>query len=787
MRGAMSPEKGGPRNEDDPLLRGAGRYLQDLRLGQLEAVFVRSSAANATVTAIKTETARAAPGVIAVFTAADLALQPMVAHASGMLSPAFNRPPLATDRARFVGEALAVVVAATESQATDAAELIEVHYGPSAACTDAETALGNEAPLLFPEHGTNVAFEVDHLDAGALDAAEIVVRARVVNQRVAPAPMETNGALAIPADDGTVTVWAASQRVHGLRDEIAHCMSARPEDIRVVAPLVGGGFGGKYDTPAETVVVAAAARRLGRAVAWHETRRENLMSMSHGRGQIQYGELGLRRDGTIVGLRCYLIADGGGYPALGALVPGMALRMLPWVYGIGRIDARCVTAATSTSPVGAYRGPGRAEAGGLIERLVDLAAVELDIDPVDLRLRNVLQPEQFPFPTVTGTTYDCGDYGRALKEAVAHSEYHSLRHEQTRRRQAGDRLQLGIGVAMWLDITPSIRPGEYAAVDIRPTDDGQIDVVVRAGTCDTGQSHATTWGLILTQVLGVPVGRVTLAPPDTATVPYGTGTGSARSLQVTGGSLVAAAHQILEQARSVAAHLLEAAPEDVVVTSAGTLAVNGSSDRGVSWHEVARAAQGSALPPEVAALIPVGGLGAHADVEQAGPTFPAGAHIAVTEVDVETGAVTLLRFVAVDDCGVIINPMVVTGQQHGGIAQGIAQALYEQISYDDAGNPLSSSFADYLVPSAADLPSFDVHTVETPTPVNALGAKGIGQAGAIGATPAVQNAVIDALSHLGVRHIDLPLTPERVWRALRSATRAATNPLDAVEVPRAQC
>jgi carbon-monoxide dehydrogenase large subunit len=771
MTTATSPGTVVARNEDEPLLRGAGRYLADLRLGQLSAVFVRSSVPNAALLRVESDNARRAPGVIAVLTAPDLDLRPMVAHASGMLPSVFDRPPLATDRVRFVGEPVAVVIALTAAAATDAAALVELHCGPSAPIADPEAALRPEAPKLFATHGSNVAFHAEVADSGALDDAELIVKGRFVNQRVAPAPMETNGALALPGDDGLLTIWASSQRVHGLRDEIAHCLGMPTAEVRVIAPLVGGGFGGKYDTPAETVVVAAVARHLGRAVAWGETRSENLVAMSHGRGQVQYGELGLRRDGTIVGLRCELIADGGGYPALGALVPAMAIRMLPWVYGIPRIDARATTAATSTSMVGAYRGPGRAEAGALIERLIDMAAV----DPVDLRRRNLLAAGQFPFPTVTGTVYDCGDYHRALAAAVARIDYDAQRREQARRRACGARRQLGIGVAMWLDITPSNRPGEYAAVDVRADGVGGVDVLVRAGTCDQGQAHATTWGLIISGALGVPLQRVTLAPADTATVPKGTGTGSARSLQVTGGSVLDASHQILAQARAVAAHLLEANPDDIVVTPAGTLAVAGSPGRDLTWGTLAAAAERRDLPPEVAALIPPAGLGAEADIEQAGPTFPAGTHIALVEVDTETGHVEVLRFVAVDDCGRVINPTVVTGQQHGGVAQGIAQALYEQVSYDAAANPITTTFADYLVPSAADLPSFEVDTVETLTPINALGAKGIGQAGAIGATPAVQNAVIDALSHLGVRHIDLPLTPERVWRAIRSAPRSPST------------
>jgi carbon-monoxide dehydrogenase large subunit len=445
--------------------------------------------------------------------------------------------------------------------------------------------------------------------------------------------------------------------------------------------------------------------------------------------------------------------------------------MLPGPYGIRGVDGRAVAAATNTTPMGAYRGAGRPEACALLERIIDLAAVELGIDPVELRRRNLLPPDAFPFTTATGMAYDVGRYHQTLDAALARIEYPRLRREQAERRRGAGR-QLGIGVAMWLDATPLNRPGEYAAVDVTALSDGRVDVAVRAGTMDQGQGHATTWGLILSEILGVPVESVRLAPSDTAVVPKGEGTGSARSLQVTGSAVHRAGHRLLDQARAVAAHLLEAAPQDIVVTDDGRFAVAGTPTRSVTWAQVAAAAaEPAALPAEVAAALPGGGLGAESDEDNEGPTFPSGTHAAVVEVDIETGAVSVLRFVAVDDCGRVINPVTVAGQQQGGIAQGMAQALYERIAYDPAGNPLTSSFADYAIPSAADLPALEVHTIETPTPRNPLGAKGIGQGGAVGATPAVQNAVIDALSHLGVRHIDLPLTSLRVWEAIEEAKR----------------
>jgi carbon-monoxide dehydrogenase large subunit len=762
------------RNEDGPLLRGAARYLPDLRFGQLHAAFVRSTVASARIRSVETAAALVAPGVVAVATAADLGLGHIRGHLSGALSSVFNRPPLADGVVRMVGEAIAVVVAETLSAAVDAAELVEVIYDALPVVVDPEDALAEDCFVLFPEHGSNRALEMSVPGEGdALAGAEVIVKGRFVNQRVSAAPMETNGALALPGDDThAITVWASTQRVHQLRDELALVLGLDPSEVRVLTPQVGGGFGSKYDAAPEAAVVAAMALRLQRPVVWYETRTESMVSLFHGRGQVQYVELGLRGDGQFVGIRVKLIGDAGAYPMIGALIPSATLRMLPGPYGIASVEASAVAAATNTTPMGAYRGAGRPEACALLERIIDVAAVELGIDPVELRRRNLLSAEAFPFTTATGMVYDVGEYRQTLDAAVALIGYEQVRAAQAERRSRGAVKQLGVGVVMWLDATPLNRPGEYAAVDISVLPGGGIDVAVRAGTMDQGQGHATTWGLILSGILGVPVESVRLVRSDTATVPKGEGTGSARSLQVTGSSVNRAGHQVLAQARAVAAHLLEAAAEDIVVTDTGELAVTGTPSRSVSWAEVAAAAAcvERALPPQVAALLGANGLGAESDEDNEGPTFPSGTHAAIVEVDTETGAVEVLHFVAVDDCGRVVNPVTFAGQQHGGIVQGMAQALYEGIAYDAEGNPLTATFADYGIPSAADVPSLDVHTIETPTSRNPLGAKGIGQGGAVGSTPAVQNAVIDALSHLGVRHIDMPLTAERVWRAIASTT-----------------
>jgi carbon-monoxide dehydrogenase large subunit len=657
-----------------------------------------------------------------------------------MLDPGLTRPPLARAVVRFVGEPVAVVVADTPAHAVDASELVVVEVEPlPVACFDEVAAA---SPVWALETGD---------EASVLGDADVVVKGRFVNQRVAPAPMEPDGALALPEGEG-VTVWASTQRVHTLRDAVAACLGLDTTLVRVRAPHVGGGFGGKYEPAAEAVVVAAAARRLHRPVLWVQTRRENLTCMPHGRGQVQHAALALDADGSFRGIWADLLGDAGAYPTVGALIPNATLTVLAGTYRFERAGGRARSVSTNTTPMGAYRGAGRPEAAALLERLVDLAATELALDPVELRRRNLVVT--FPHRSPTGAIYDSADYRACLEGAVERVGYDAVRAEQAAGRARRDVRIPGIGVAMWLDCTPMNRPGEWASLTLTAAD-GAPRVVVRDGANDQGQGHATTWGMLLAERLRVPIESVVLELGDTAHVPQGEGTGSARSTMLAGGAVVGAADDLLDQAKRVAAGLLEASPSDVVLSEAGRFAVAGVPALTVSWLDVARA----------------GTLVAEHDYAQGGPTFPAGCHAAVVEVDTETGAVRLLRFVAVDDCGTVVNPVIVAGQQHGGIVQGVAQALWEEIAYDDAGNILTTTFVDYGIPSAAELPSIDVTTLDGASPVNVLGAKGIGQAGAIGATVAVQNAVIDALSHLGVRHIDLPCTPERVWHAIVDTRR----------------
>lgn len=758
--------------DDDRFVRGLATYVRDLAGGDLHAAFVRSPVAHAQVVSIDVTAACAVQGVVRVMTAADLRAGKVPSHRK--VSSAFDRAPLTSGVVRFVGDAVALVLASSAAAAQDAADLVDIRYDPLEPVLSAAEALAVDAPLVHASTGSNVALSVSVGNCDdALAGAAHVARVRMVNQRVAPSPMEPDGALVVPNPaSGTIVVYTGTQRPHHVRAELARLLGLQPSAVRVVVPDVGGAFGAKYETTVELAAVSAAAMQLGRSIAWEQTRRECMVAMVHARGQIQDAALALDAENRFIGLEAQIVGDAGAYPTIGAAIPHATLRMLPGPYGIARVRAAATSVATNTTPVGAYRGAGRPEATALIERLVDIAAADLGCDPVALRRQNLLTPDRFPFTSATGMLYDVGDYRRCLDQVVRVIDYAGWRRTQSERRAARSDRLIGIGVAFWLDCTPMNHPGEFAAVEVDEDSTGRVRVCVRAGTCDQGQRHASTWAAIAAGVLGVDATAVALLRPDTDAVPRGGGTGSARSTQLAGAAVLEASRRVAGRAREVAAHLLEAARDDVVVRD-GRFMVAGSPSRSVSWPDVLRAANDPVgLAPELAAELAEHGMRAEADSDQGGPTFPSGAHAAVVEVDVETGAVELLRFAAVDDCGTVVNPASVAGQQHGGIAQGIGQALLEEIRFDDLGNPLNPGFAEYLMPTADVVPSLDVRTVETPTFRNPLGAKGIGQGGAIGATPAVHNAVVDALAHLGIRHLDLPLTPERVWRAVDAARRA---------------
>lgn len=746
------------RVEDPDLLRGAGTYVDNLRLdGTLVVHFVRSPMAHATIVSIDASAARTMPGVAGVYSATDLDFP--AAPALMALHPAAIRPSLAQDRVNFVGDPVVAVVAESRAQAMDAAELVEVDYEPLDAVIDMEDALSPDSPVQFESIGSNVVIGIRSGSDDPLDGSDVVVRGRFENQRVAVVPMEGSAIVVDPTgDDYDLTVHLACQMPHMVRGGLAELLGVAPERIRVIAPNVGGAFGAKH-LSAEGVVAAKLALELGRPVKWVETRSESMVGLPHGRGQVQYVELGLKRDGTMVGMRCRMIGDAGAYGGFGGiLVLGMTKMMAQGVYRIPRIAFDVGVVVTNTTPMGAYRGAGRPEAAAFVERIVDMAADELGMDPVELRRKNFLQPEEFPLTTVVGADYDSGDYEAALNEALRIADYDALRTEQEERRRRGDRMQLGIGVSCYVEVTGGGE--EFAEVEVH--DDGTI--TVKAGTSAHGQGHATAFSQIAADQFGVPLERIRYVQSDTALVARGGGTGGSRSVQLGGTAVLQTSRLVVQRAKELAAEILEAAPEDIVVTGDGRLGVAGVPSTALEWAEVARAASGKGEP-----------LLVQHDTEHAGSTFPFGAHISVVEVDTETGRVVPVRHVAVDDCGVIVNPLLVDGQVHGGLASGIAQALWEQVIFDGDGNPITTTLAEYAIPSAAELPSFTTAHTETPSPLNDLGAKGIGESATVGSTPAVQNAVVDALSHLGVRHIDMPCTPERVWRAIRDA-HAGTLP-----------
>ena len=743
------------RVEDPDLIVGRGSFVDNLRReGTLHAVFVRSPFAHARVTSVETGEAEQAPGVVAVLTGRDVE-RPVPSF--GSANEDLVRTALATDKVRFVGEPVAMVVAETRAQAVDAAELVDVDYDDLPAVADVEAALADDAPLQFEELGGNVAkSRIDRNRDDPLVGSDRIVRLRLENNRLAVAPIEGHAILADPTQADSsgplLTCWVATQHPHDARDMISKYTGLPPESVRVVAPHVGGAFGGKAGISTDHAAVVGAALHLGRPVAWTETRSEAMLSM-HGRGQVQYAELGLTDEGKFVGLRFRMVGDCGAYAGFGGGFPmGSTRLMAQGTYVVPRMQYDAIAGLTNTSPVGAFRGAGRPEAAAMIERLVDAAAAELDLPPEELRRRNFIQPEDFPFTTHSKMTYDNGDYDLALREALRIVDVDGARAEQRRRREAGDIRQLGIGISTYVEIT-GFGGSEFGSVQIQP--DGSA--VVMSGTSAHGQGHATSFSMIAADRLGIPMSQISYTQSDTQLVRSGGGTGGSRSLQLGGNAVAAASDQVRERAVAVAARMLEAAPADVTLDD-GAFSVLGVPGSTVSWAEVAAYAHEHD-----------GGLGSDTDYEHEGATFPFGAHVSIVEVDTETGHVHPLRHVAVDDCGRVLNPMIVAGQQHGGVVQGMSQALWEEFVYDAEGTPLTSTFVDYTMPTAADTPSLEASSTETPTPLNPLGAKGIGESPTVGATPAVQNAVIDAVRHLGVKHIDLPCTPLRVWTAIRQA------------------
>jgi aerobic carbon-monoxide dehydrogenase large subunit len=756
------------RSEDPRFLRGEGRYLENISIpGALRAVFVRSIMPHARVEGVDgLDAGRSMPGVAAIFTADDLRVPPQppsgnVEGATGTLEGPFAREVLARDVVRYVGEAVAVVIADTLAHAQDAAEMVWPSYDPLEAVTDVEKA-AQDGVLLFPAHGSNVAHTFEqYWDVDALEGADVIATARVVQQRVAPVPMETNAIAVVPGGGDTWTVWVSSQVPFDVRSDLANVLGVDKKQLRVVAPDVGGGFGAKVLVYPEYAVVAAAAKALGRPVRWAESRSESMLSLTHGRAQVQHVEIGAKRDGSIVGMRVELLADMGAYP-VGAFLPTTTQEMLSGVYAIPRIASRGRSVVTNATPVAAYRGAGRPEATALVERAMDLIAAELGMDPVEVRRKNLIPRGVFPYTTASGTTYDIGDYESTLDVALRRAGMDALRADQAARRARGDHVELGIGVCTYVEIT-AFASKEFGSVQVAA--DGTVTVLV--GTSPQGQGHETAMAQIASAILAVPFESVRVVHSDSAVVPRGAGTWGSRSLQVGGSAVVEQGQAVVAKARTLASHLLEVDEADLTEPVNGRFEVAGAPERAVTWSELAAAAADPSRLPE--GMTP--GLTAAGSFRELESTFPFGAHVAVVEVDTQTGDVRLVRHIAVDDCGRILNPMLVDGQVGGGLGQGIAQALYEEVRYDESGNPIAGNLATYGMPAASELPRFEIGHTETPTPLNPLGAKGIGESATIGSTPAVQSAVMDALSTRGVRHIDLPLAPERVWRAIRDATK----------------
>ena len=754
------------RLEDPTLLTGEGRYVDDLvEPGMLHVVFVRSMVAHGVLNGVNTSEAEGMPGVRGVYHAGNgMGLEPMQMFA--MMPPVFNRPMFCSDRVRFVGDIVAAVVAETRTQAVDAAETVFATIDPLPAVMTPGAALAADAELLFPDHGSNVCFATSHGDdSSPLDGADVVAEVTMVSQRLAGVPMESNGILAVPGEDGTLTCHISHQAPHAAHGEMLHALGLDADKLRVVCPWVGGGFGPKAAMYPEYVIAAKAAMVLGSPVKWAETRSEDMLSLVHGRDYVMTAKLGVKSNGRIVGLDATVTAAGGAYPGLGAILPMLTQMMAVGVYDIPSVKFNAMTGLTNNTPIGAYRGAGRPEATQLIERVLDVAADLTGVDPAEIRRMNFIPKFTEPITTPTGANYDSGDYAAPLDAVLAASGYDDLRAEQQRRRNAGDAKQLGVGVSAYVEVTAPVGLHiEYGACEIH--DDGSASVY--AGTSAHGQGHHTSFAMLTSEVLGIPMDRITLINSDTKTVRSGSGTMGSRSLQTAGSAIFLASTEVLGRARQIAAHLLEASPDDIVKGEGG-LQVAGVPSKSVTWAELAMASRDPHQLPDGLDAEP---LRHDLDFDGTGSTFPFGAHVSVVEVDTETGAVKMLRHIAVDDCGRILNPMLVRGQQHGGIAQGAAQALYEWVQYDEDGNPKSGTLLDYLIPSAAEMPSYETSNTQTDSPRNPLGAKGIGESGTIGSTPAIHNAVIDAVSHLGVRHIDMPCTPERIWMAINSA---ATN------------
>ena len=749
------------RKEDPKFLTTGGEYVDDLLneprlVGGLHVTYARSSAAHARVLSIDTSEAESMPGVVAVFTAASLELQPVPAA----FNPMVARTLLASDKVRYVGEPIVAIVTETREQGEDAAEAIIVDYDYLEAFVDLETSMASSTHI-YESAGSNVVFDTTALGIpentgdAYFEGCEVIVKGRFLNQRVAPCPLEVRGAAAVWGDDGRLTQWLSTQHAQGTVAPIAAANGVAETQVHILTPDVGGGFGAKIGAYPEELLLGVIAKKVGRAVKWRETRSESMVALGHGRAQLQYITLGGTKAGKVTHYQLWAIQDSGGFADMGTiLAPFMTRPMSSGVYAIPNIECRTTSVVTNTTPVVAYRGAGRPEATAAIERAMDLFAFEIGMDPAEVRRINLIPKFLEPHTTVVGQTYDVGDYETALDKALQVAGYTELRAEQAKRRARGDAKQLGIGVSVYVEITGGVGNGESAKVEV--LDDGRA--VVYTGTSPHGQGHDTAWSMLVQEQTGIPMDKIELVWGDTDLVPIGTGTMGSRSLQQGGNAVFAVAGELVNKAKSVAARILEVSEADVVL----------DKDRG-AFHVVGTPAVTKTWADLAVAEKSTGGLNHNDVINVSGATFPFGAHVAVVEVDTETGKVRHIAHTACDDAGKVLNPMLLEGQIHGGVAQGAAQALLEEVMYDADANPITSNLADYGFISAAELPSVTVVHMETPTPVNLLGAKGIGESGTIGSTPALQSAVVDAVSHLGVRNIEMPCTAERVWQAIQAA------------------
>ena len=768
------------RTEDPRLITGSSTYVDDIKLaGMLYVTFVRGVHANANIVSVNTEAAKASAGVVEVLTGKDVShligSVPCAAAIPGLKFP--KQPVLAVDAVRFVGEPVVAIVASDRYAGRDAADLVEIEYEPLPAAVDVEAAMKPDSPKVHPQFENNIAFTFPFPQKGGGDiekafaGAHKIVTQRLVNQRLAPIAMECRAVAAqYNAGEESITLWSSTQIPHLMRTQVAIMLGVPENRVRVIAPEVGGGFGSKLNVYREEALLAYLARKLGRPVKWAETRRENIVGTIQGRAQVNEVEVAVKKDGTVLGLRCKLIADLGAYhQLLTPAIPTLTGLMLSGPYKIPAVRMDLVGVFTNKTATDAYRGAGRPEATYLLERMMDRVAQELGMDPVAVRRKNFVKPREFPYATATGLSYDSGNYQKALDQALENAGYEKLRKEQARLRKQGR--YLGIRLSTYVEIcalgpSAAMPAGGWESATVRIAPTGKVTIL--SGASPHGQGEETSFTQIACDRLGVSPGDVVVVHGDTAVVQYGIGTFGSRATAVGGTAVWMCLEQIREKAKKFAAATLKAKPEEIVIHGA-TYSVKGKPKVQTSFQSIALAAY-------TAKILPKGetpGLEATAFFEPTNFTFPFGTHVAVVEVDGETGEIQCRRYVAVDDCGKVINPLLVDGQVQGGIAQAMGQALWEEVVYDENGQILTGSLMDYAIPRAAYLPRFETSRTETPTNVNPMGVKGVGEAGTIGCTPAIVNAVVDALSPFGVKHIEMPLRPEKVWRVIHQGRAIA--------------